>query len=90
MTPPSDPEENKDKEKEKDSEKLKPDCNNNNNSNKGKEVAVPSQEAVRKKQPRPPPRIVKVSPANTDLLCKLFDGVEASDKKKPASMRRGR
>ena len=86
MTPPSDPEENKDK----DSEKLKPDCNNNNNSNKGKEVAVTPQEAVRKKHPRPPPRVVKVSPANTDLLCKLFDGVEASDKKKPASMRRGR
>ncbi|XP_071501128.1 uncharacterized protein [Diadema antillarum] len=51
---------------------------------------VPAQlpPEARMKQPRPPPRIVKVSPANTELLAKLFESVDGEGKKK--IVRRGR
>eukprot|EP00057_Strongylocentrotus_purpuratus_P035659 XP_800421.2 PREDICTED: uncharacterized protein LOC586927 [Strongylocentrotus purpuratus] len=43
---------------------------------------------AKKKQPRPPPRIVRVSPANSELLAKLFEGFDGDGKKK--IVRRGR
>ena len=98
VTPPSDIEENSSSPRETkekidisspSDKNIKTDNNNNNNSVmiKSKEVA-PTTPDVRK-HPRPPTRIVKVSPTNSDLLCKLFDGVEANEKKK-SGIRRGR
>lgn len=51
-----------------------------------KQVQLPLE--AKKKQPRPPPRIVRVSAANTELLAKLFEGIDGEGKKK--MNRRGR
>nr|XP_054768816.1 uncharacterized protein LOC129276461 [Lytechinus pictus] len=72
----------REKESPRDKEKVRDLKENGLESNK----QLPLE--AKKKQPRPPPRIVRVSPANSELLAKLFEGFDGEGKKK--IVRRGR
>jgi hypothetical protein len=59
-------------------------------SRDGATDSIPS-EPVLSKPPKPPPRrVVRVSASSSNLLAKLFDGIEKDKKSTMTSVRRGR
>lgn len=81
---PRDRDMGREKESPRDKEKVRDGLKEGTGLESSKQLP---QEA-KKKQPRPPPRIVRVSPANSELLAKLFEGFDGDGKKK--IVRRGR